>query len=276
MAVDHAHRQELSINQATVPSWGASQALEGAARAGYGGAGLWRYRVQEEGPARLAKLAHHLGVEITTLCRGGWFLAPGRNEREARREDNHRAVDEAAEVGARVLVLVCGPPPGRDLAGARHAVADAVAELALYAGQAGVLLAVEPLHPLYCGDRSVIVTLVQALEVSVAAGSGHVGVALDSYHLWWDPELERGIAAAAGRILAVQLADWLAPPPDLLAGRGILGDGLIDLRGFCRSVRAAGYDGLFEVEIFNRNVWETDPADVLELLAARYNEHVAG
>jgi len=270
-----AARRELSMNQATVPRWRASEVIEGCARAGYAGVGLWRDRVQEEGPAKLARLARQAGVQVTSLCRGGFFLAPAPEEAKARMDDNRRAVDEAAMLGAPVLALVCGPAPDRDLAGARKAVAAAIAELASYAAPAGVALGIEPLHPLYCGDRSVVVTLAQALSIARSTGTGRTGVVLDSYHLWWDPDLESDIAAAQDDILLVQLADWLAPPPDPLNGRGMLGDGCIDLRGFCRSVRSAGYAGPLEVEIFNPDVWALEPARALEVVARRYEEHVA-
>ncbi|MHB1497203.1 MAG: sugar phosphate isomerase/epimerase family protein [Acidimicrobiales bacterium] len=273
MNPDWSARRDLSINQATVPRWSASEVIEGCARAGYAGVGLWRDRVQAEGPGLLAKRARTLGVEVTSLCRGGFFLAPTTEGTKARIEDNLRAVDEAAELGAAVLALVCGPAPGRDLAGARQAVAAAIAELAAYAATAGIALGIEPLHPLYCGDRSVVVTLPQALHMARCAGKGTVGLVLDSYHLWWDPELERNISQAASAVLLVQLADWLAPPPDPLNGRGMLGDGCIDLRAFCRTVRSAGYAGKFEVEIFNPEVWALDPADTLEVVALRYEEH---
>jgi sugar phosphate isomerase/epimerase len=261
--------RRLAVNQATVPRWGTEELIEGAARAGYGAVGLWRDRLADCGTDRARDAARAAGIAISSLCRGGWFCAPDAAGRRARMEDNFRAVDEAAELGALTLVLVCGPAASNDLEAGRREVAEAIAELAGYAAPRGVELAVEPMHPLYCGDRSVIVTLAQALEHGV-------GVIVDSYHVWWDPQLEASIAASAGRILGFQLADWLAPPPDPLNGRGMLGDGTIDLRRMRRLVDAAGYDGPIEVEIFNPSVWELDPAETLDLIAARYREHVAG
>jgi len=262
------------MNQATVPRWSAMEVIEGCARAGYLGVGLWRDRIQEDGVVRIAKYAARLEIEITSLCRGGWFLAPDATARRAREEDNRRAVNEAAELGAHMLVLVVGPANDRDLETARRSVGEAICELASYAMTRGVSLAIEPMHPLYCGDRSVVVTLAQALRMAELTRSDGVGVVLDSYHLWWDPDLEQSIANATGSILGVQLADWLAPPPDPLNGRGMLGDGSIDLRRFCELVRAAGYDGPVEVEIFNPEIWALDPAEILELVAERYLANV--
>lgn len=275
MTATSSARQALSINQATVPRWSALEVLEGCASAGYQGVGLWRDRVHEDGVINVAKRAARLGIAVTSLCRGGWFLVPEPTVRSPRETDNRQAVDEAAELGAQTLVIVSGPGADRDLEGARRAVSEAIAELASYASLCGVTLAIEPMHPLYCGDRSVVVTLGQALQMARLARPAEVGVVLDSYHIWWDPELERRINDAAGSILAVQLADWLAPPPDPLNGRGMFGDGTIDLRRFCHLSRGAGYEGLFEVEIFNPKIWALDPTETLELIAERYAAQVA-
>ncbi len=264
----------LAMNQATIPRWSTAEAIEGCARAGYGAIGLWRERLAPDGPGRLGARAHTAGVAISSLCRGGWFCAPDDASRRRRAADNRRAVDEAAELGAAMLVLVCGPAVTKDLAAGRREVADALAELAAYARPAGVPLAVEPMHPMYCGDRSVVVTLPQALALARSTPGG-VGVVLDSYHLWWDPDLEAATAAATGAVLGVQLADWLAPPPHPLEGRGMLGDGTIELRRFLRLADATGYGGPVEVEIFNPTVWDADPEETLAVVARRFAEHVA-
>jgi sugar phosphate isomerase/epimerase len=267
--------ERLAMNQATVPRWSAAEAIEGCARAGYVAVGLWRDRVNESSPARLARTAEAAGVQISSLCRGGWFCAADAAGRRARMEDNFRAVEEAAALGAGSLVLVCGPAPGKDLKAGRLQVAESIAELAEFAAGAQVPLAIEPMHPLYCGDRSVVVTLAQALNLARSTPGAGVGVMIDSYHLWWDPEIEAGLAVAGDRVFGVQLADWIAPPPDPLNGRGMLGDGTIDLRAFCASVDATGYRGPVEVEIFNPDVWALEPAQTLQLVAERYLEHVA-
>jgi sugar phosphate isomerase/epimerase len=261
--------RRLSMNHATVPRWSVEELLEGCARAGYGGAGLWRHRLSDCSTARAAALASRLGIEISSLCRAGWFLVTEDGGLVDRRADNHCAIEEAAELGASVLVVVCGPAPDRNLEAARNGVSEALAELAEYATAFGVTLGIEPMHPIYCGDRSVVVTLRQALALANSAGPG-VGVVLDSYHLWWDPELACSVAEAEGSIKGVQLADWLAPPPDPLNGRGMLGDGRIDLAGFVRLIESVGYSGAIEVEIFNPEVWSLDPAEALQIISERY------
>ncbi|MHB1599605.1 MAG: sugar phosphate isomerase/epimerase family protein [Acidimicrobiales bacterium] len=265
----------LAMNQATIPRWSTAEAIEGCTRAGYGAIGLWRDRLEPDGATRAGKLARAAGLAISSLCRGGWFCAPDAAGRRERAADNRRAVDEATELGAAMLVLVCGPAATKDLGAGRREVSDAIAELAEYARPAGVPLAVEPMHPMYCGDRSVVVTLPQALRIARSVVEGGVGVVLDSYHLWWDPDLTASIASAAGNVLGVQLADWLAPPPHPLEGRGMLGDGTIELRRFLELADTTGYTGPVEVEIFNREVWQADPTETLAVVARRYAEHVA-
>jgi sugar phosphate isomerase/epimerase len=259
--------RRLSLNQASVPGWNVTQAADGCARAGLGWIGLWRERVAECGLTAAARAVRDAGLGVSGLLRGGWFCT-------GTRADNRRAVAEAAALGARTLVLVCGPAPDRDLDRARRQVHDALAELAPFAREHGVSLGIEPLHPTYCGDRSVVVTLAQALAMAKAAGPG-VGVVIDVYHVWWDPAVWDGIAAARGRIQGFHVNDWLVPTPDMLNGRGLMGDGVIELRRFRQAVDAAGYDGPIEVEIFNPEFWALPPAEALDRIAARYIAHVA-
>jgi sugar phosphate isomerase/epimerase len=214
------------------------------------------------------------GLGVSSLCRGGWFGAQDQAGLDARMEDNRRAVDEAAALGAACLVLVCGPAPDRDLERGRQIVGEGIAELVPYAAAHGVRLAIEPLHPMYCGDRSVVVTLGQALAMAVQAGPD-VGVAIDTYHVWWDPDVWAGIGATGGRIMGFHVNDWLVPTPDMLNGRGLMGDGVIELRRLRRAVDAAGYQGPIEVEIFNRELWSLPPDEALGLIAERYLAHVA-
>jgi sugar phosphate isomerase/epimerase len=264
-----ASLERLSLNQATIPSWSVAQAAEGCARAGVGWLGLWRHRVAEVGLEASARALGDAGVRASSLCRGGWFLAAEAGGPADRRSDNRRAVEEAAALGAPVLVLVCGPAPDRDLVGARARIGEAVAELSEHAQACGVRLGVEPLHPMYCGDRSVIVTLAQA--ASLARTAGHeAGVVVDTYHVWWDPDLAAQIAAAGDLILGYHLADWLVPTPDMLNGRGLPGDGLIDFGHINRLVAAAGYRGPVEVEIFNPKVWAMPGHETLRRVVERY------
>ena len=220
--------------------------------AGYAAVGLWRDRVSESGAANLVRRAR--------VCRRRDFLAvPGRLVLRGRRGGpqgpdggQFSAVEEAATLGAMALVLVCGPAMSKDLPAGRRQVGEAIAELAEFVAQSRVPLAIEPMHPVYCADRSVVVTLDQALRLASSAPAGQVGVMIDSYHVWWDPELDTALSGAArDRVLGLQLADWIAPPPDPLNGRGMLGEGSIDLRGFCRAIDTTGYRGPIEVEIFN-------------------------
>ncbi|WP_097901789.1 sugar phosphate isomerase/epimerase family protein, partial [Streptomyces sp. b94] len=193
-------------------------------------------------------------------------------------DDNRAAIDEAAALSTDTLVLVSGglPPGSRDLHGARERVADALAELAPYAAECGVRLAIEPLHPMFASDRCVVSTLGQALDLAERFPAEQVGVVVDTYHLWWDDRAPADIAraGAGGRIHAFQLADWITPlPAGVLLGRGQLGDGSVDFRAFRSAVESAGYDGPIEVEIFNEALWAREGAEVLAEVAERYVRH---
>lgn len=261
----------LSLNQATTQRWTLREAVDGCRRAGIPWIGPWRDKVADLGGAEAsARLIRNAGLRVSSLCRGGFFPAATPNERRERIDDNRRAIDEAAELGTDVLVLVCGPAPDRDIDAARQMVEDGIAAVIPYATERGVRLAIEPLHPMFAGDRSVVVTLAQANGLVERLDSPQVGVAVDVYHVWWDPEVYAQIARAAGRILGFHISDWLAPPPDVLLGRGMMGDGVIQLRRLRAAVEAADYSGPIEVEIFNQQIWDTPGDQVLACMRERY------
>ncbi|WP_419995212.1 sugar phosphate isomerase/epimerase family protein [Streptomyces boninensis] len=268
----------LSLNQETIKQWSLPELAKGCVDAGVRGVGLWRAPVQEYGPEAAGQLLRDAGLTVTSLCRGGFFTASDAGERAAALEDNRRALDEAAAVGTDTLVLVSGglPEGSRDLHGARERIADALAELAPYAVERGVRLAIEPLHPMYASDRCVVSTLAQALDLAERFPAAAVGVVVDTYHLWWDDTIAAQIARAGegGRIAAFQLADWVTPLPEgVLLGRGQIGDGSVDFRWFRERVEAAGYAGWTEVEIFNPKLWERDGGEVLREIVERYGTH---
>jgi len=265
-------RSSLAINTATVKSWSLEQAIEGCARAGITAIAPWRDIVQQCGVARAAKLIRAGGLTVTCLCRGGMFTATDEAARRAALEDNRRAVDEAAAIGARCLVLVAGglPPGSKDLAGAHGQVRDGIAALRPYARSAGVPLAIEPLHPMTAADRACVNTLAHANDLCDELGEG-VGIAIDVYHVWWDRDLPRQIARSRGRILSYHVCDWLVPTRDLVFDRGMPGDGIIDLRRLRAMVEDAGYRGHCDVEIFSvQNWWKRDPDEVLRICSERH------
>ena len=266
----------LSLNTATVSKqWNLRQMIEGCARHGISGISPWRDKLAELGVTEAARLIREHGLTVTGLCRGGMFPAADDAGRRAAIEDNRRAIEDAATLGAQCLVLVVGgmPAGSRDLAAARGMVRDGIAAVLEQARQYRVPLAIEPLHPMYCADRACINTLDQALDVCDELGAG-VGVAVDVYHVWWDPNLRRAITRAGReRVLAFHLCDWLVPTTDLLLDRGMMGDGVIDLPLIRSWVEAAGYSGLHEVEIFSAaNWWRRDADEVLEVIKQRHRD----
>lgn len=269
-----AELSRLSLNQITTKGWPIPELVSACARLGVGWVGLWREPVAETGVERTRETLAEHGIAVSSLCRGGFFAAASEQERRERAADNRAAVDEAVALGTDVLCLVCGGLGGVGLDQARRHVEDGIAELAPYAADQGVRLAIEPLHPMFCADRSVIVTLDQALDIAERFPAEQVGVMVDTFHIWWDPDVYRAVRRATGRILSFQVCDWLDPLPDVLLGRGMMGDGPIELRRLRQAVDDAGYTGPIEVEIFNADVWARPGVEVLEQTIDRYLAHV--
>ena len=266
------NRDLLAINSATVKAWSLEQLVEGCVRTGISAIAPWRDIVQAYGVERAGKLIRAQGLTVTCYCRAGMFPAADEAGRRATLDDNRRAVDEAAGVGARCLVLIAGglPKGSKDIAGAHAQVREGIAALLPYARAAGVPLAIEPLHPMYAADRACVNTLAHANDLCDQLGEG-LGIVYDVYHLWWDPDLPRQTTRAAGRILTYHVCDWLVPTRDLLLDRGMPGDGVIDLRGIRAMVEATGYARHCDVEIFSaQNWWTREPAEVLRICLERH------
>ncbi len=282
----------LSINTATVrrqrgKDWPLLDILDACAERGIRAVAPWRDQVAASGlSATAAKLKAH-GLELSGYCRGGMFTYTDAASRQAVRDDNRRALDEACTLGAPCLVLVVGGLPGalagkaahRDIAAAREQVNEGIAALLHDARERAMPLAIEPLHPMYAADRACINTLEQALDVCDLLDpqrSGALGVAVDVYHVWWDPKLLAMIERAGReRLLAFHVCDWLTPTTDLLEDRGMMGDGVIDIPRIRAAVEAQGFAGYSEVEIFSsRNWWQRDGAEVLDTCTQRHRRCV--
>jgi len=265
----------LSINLATVRmQWNMREAAEACLRHGITAICPWRDQIAAIGLDEAVRVVKDNGLRLTGVCRGGFFPAPTEALRQAAIEDNLRAVDEAAALGADCLVLVVGglPEGSKDIVAARQMVTDGIAAILPHARACGVPLAIEPLHPIYAADRACVNTLGQALDIADVLGEG-VGAAIDVYHVWWDPDLRGQLmrAGAAGQILAHHICDWLVPTRDPLNDRGMMGDGAIDLKSIRAWFEEAGFHGPQEVEIFSaENWWKRDGDEVLRTCIERY------
>jgi sugar phosphate isomerase/epimerase len=277
----------LSLNTATVRRQGdLLQIVDACARHGIGAIDPWRDQVAATGLDRAVRAVRDSGLELSGYCRGGMFPSDAAHRIEMR-DDNRRAVDEASALGAPCLVLVVGGLPqysrpgsaaSKDIGAARAQVEDAIAEMLDYARTAQMPLAIEPLHPAYAADRACVNTTRQALDICDRLDPGRtgaLGVALDVYHVWWDPELPAQIARAGkDRLLAFHVCDWLVPTRDLLNDRGMMGDGVIDIRSVRSLVEAQGFAGYAEVEIFSDAWWAKSIDEVLRTCIARHRSVV--
>jgi len=251
--------------------------IDAVAAAGFGAIAPWRRELEERSPAKIGRQIRDAGLKVSGYCRSTYIPAATQEQFRANIDDNRRAVDQAAELEAACFVMVVGglPKGSKDLADARTQLQEGTGMLLEHARKTGVPLALEPLHPMYCADRSCLSTLEQALDlcdVLDASRTGLLGVAVDVYHVWWDPKLEAGIAraAAAGRLLAFHACDWLVPTHDMLLDRGMMGDGVIDLPRIRAWMEGSGYTGPVEVEIFSQdNWWKRTRGETLAVCAER-------
>ncbi|MDE5439971.1 TIM barrel protein [Bradyrhizobium sp. CSA207] len=273
----------LSLNTATVRKQGdLVEIIDACARQGIRAIDPWRDQVAAVGLERAVRAVREAGLELSGYCRGGMFTSDAARRGEVR-DDNRRCVDEAKALGAPCIVLVVGGLPqysrpgsetSKDIAGARTQVEEALADMLDYARQAKLPLAIEPLHPAYAADRACVNTTKQALDICDRLDpdrTGMLGVALDVYHIWWDPELMGQITRAGkDRLLAFHVCDWLVPTRDILNDRGMMGDGVIDIKSVRAAVEAQGFAGYSEIEIFSNDWWGKPMDEVLRICIARH------
>ncbi|MFI7582092.1 TIM barrel protein [Kocuria kalidii] len=281
---------QLSLNTGTTRNLTLQQAVDATARAGLGHIGVWRDRVAEAGLENAAGMISQAGLQVSSLCRGGFLTAADEAGRRAALESNRAAIREARALGTSELIMVVGGLPAaahvlggegdradKDVVAARGRVAERLAELVPYALEHGVRLVLEALHPMYAADRAVLSTLEQALDLAAPHPVDAVGVVVDTFHVWWDPGLESQIARAGaeGRLAAYQVCDFNLPiAADALLSRGMMGDGVIDFATIGRWVAAAGYTGPVEVEIFNQEIFDQDPDVTLAVMKERWESVV--
>ena len=266
---------KLAIHTITNKPWSTEQCIDHYSRAGVGGITFWRYSFEGRSPATVGLQARAAGLEVVSVARGGFFPATTAAGLQQAIDENRKAIDETAEVGAPTLVLVCGAIPGQALKESRQQIQDGIAELLPYAAERNVILAIEPLHPMYADDRSAVNTMAQASDICEALNSHpNIGIACDVYHTWWDSELEREItrAGAFGNFSAYHICDWKTPTTYFLNDRGLMGEGCIDIREIGEWVEDSGFNGHHEVEIFSNHYWSMDQGDYLKSILDAYRK----
>lgn len=265
----------LCIHTITTKPWSIEEATVRYSVAGVRGVTVWRQWLEGREPAKVGRDLRAAGLDVVSLCRGGFFPASDAVGRAAALDDNRRAIAEAHAIGAPLIVLVCGAVAGQPLEESRKQIADGIAAVADEARAAGVKLGIEPLHPMYADNRSAINTLRQANDMCDQLALSNVGVVVDVYHLWWDPDLRSQIerSGQTGRLLAFHVCDWRTPTVDMLNDRGLMGEGCIPIRQIRSWVEEAGFRGFIEVEIFSNRLWATDQARFLDQIKQAYLDH---
>jgi sugar phosphate isomerase/epimerase len=267
---------QLCIHTITTKPWSIEDAAKNFSRAGVKGITVWRDALDGRDVRKTGEMLRDEGLDIVSLCRGGFFPAVEKEKRAAAIADNKKAIDAAAELGTTLVVLVCGAEPRQALAESRKQIQEGIEEVLPHAKAAGVRLAIEPLHPMYADTRSAVNTMAQANEMAEAIHSPWVGVAVDVYHLWWDPALEQEIKRCGrnDNLLAFHVCDWNVPTTDFLLDRGLMGEGCIPIPRIRSWVEDAGFKGFYEVEIFSTKFWKEDQSQFLEKIIRAYREKV--
>lgn len=271
----HSDLSRLCIHSITTKPWGIEEAAKNFSAAGIKGITVWRDALEGRNIRQTGKMLREHDLSVVSLCRGGFFPNKHITKRKLAIDDNRKAIEEAAELGTSMLVLVCGADPAQSLEESRKQVQDGIAAVIPDASAAGVKLTIEPLHPMYADSRSAINTLAQANDMAEALNSPFVGVAVDVYHLWWDPFLEREIKRCGenGNLMAFHICDWKLPTTDLLLDRGLMGEGCIPVNQIRGWVETAGFNGFNEVEIFSNAYWKEDQSDFLKKIVKAYQGH---
>lgn len=267
--------KRLCLHTITTKPWSTEECIRKYADANVGGITFWRYNLDGREPSAVGRQARDAGLEIVSLCRGGFFPGATALERQQSIDDNRRCIEQAQALGAPLIVLVCGAVPGQPLEESRKQITDGISAILPDAEAADVRLGIEPLHPMYADDRSAVNTMRQANDICDALGSSPmVGIAADVYHIWWDPELEHQIkvTAALERFFAFHICDWKTPTTDMLNDRGLMGEGCIPIRQISDWVDAAGFQGLREVEIFSNRFWAMNQDDWLTKIKDAYKK----
>lgn len=274
-AVSIKNLSRLCIHTITTKSWTVEEAAENYAWAGVKGISVWRQYLEGRHIASTGNMLRDHGLDVVSLVRGGFFPSTEAANRQAAIEDNRKAIEEAAALGAPMLVLVCGADSGQSLGQSRAQIREGIEALLPHAEEYNVRLAIEPLHPMYADTRSAINTLAQANEMAESIGSEYLGIAVDVYHLWWDPGLERQIARCGqqGNLFGFHICDWMNPTTDLLNDRGLMGEGCIPIKQIRAWVEKAGFKGYNEVEIFSNRHWAGDQNNFLQKITEAYINH---
>ena len=263
---------KLCIHTITTRDWRLETAVEKYLERGIKGISVWRNYIESKDLKKVRSLFEDNQMHVASLVRGGFFTGLIQSERDKKVEENKIAIEEAASIGAEMVVLVCGATPGQTLQVSRNQIRDGIEQILPLAENLNIKLAIEPLHPMYADTRSAINTMNQANTIAESFKSEYVGVAVDVYHVWWDENLREEVirCGSQNNLFAFHLCDWRNPTRDMLNDRTIMGEGVIQIQKMINLVKEAGFNGYNEVEIFSEQHWLEDQDAFLDRIVKAY------
>ena len=276
MASPTTDLSKLCIHTITTKPWAIEEAAKEFSASGVHGITVWRDALEGRSIKETGNMLRKHNLEVVSLCRGGFFPSTDKKKRQQAIDDNRKAIDEASALGTSLVVLVCGSDPGQPLEESRKHIIEGIDAVLQHAGDAKVRLAIEPLHPMYADSRSAVNTLKQANDMAISINSQWVGVAVDVYHLWWDPDLQQQIYRCGenNKLFAFHVCDWNVPTTDFLFDRGLMGEGCIPIKQIRSWIEEAGFNGFNEVEIFSNKFWKEDQSEFLKKIIKAYQTSV--
>ncbi len=266
---------KLAIHTITTKPWDIETAVKKYSEQGIKNITIWRQYLEGRDIDLVGRMIKDKGMNIISLCRGGFFPHPQLSKREEAIAENENAIHQANALNAPMIVLVCGSHPDQALDESRQQIVEGIERILPLAERLNVRLGIEPLHPMYADSRSAINTIKQANDICQEITSNYLGVVIDVYHLWWDPQLPEEIdrCGKLDKIFAFHISDWITPTVDLLNDRGLMGDGCIPIRKIKNRVEEAGFTGTHEVEIFSNKYWQIDQDKFLQMIIRSYGDH---
>ena len=247
----------LSLNQMTTPRWCLEEDLENYRERGLRAIGLNWQKFDDDAVSADVDRIRRSGLEVSTLGWCGGFTGAGGLTYPDAMLDARRKLRIARQIRAGALVVIPGVQFTHIRSHAVRLAMEAVAELCDAAADSTVKIALQPMDALFGKNWSFLNRLEETLEILERVNCPSAQFCFGTYHLWKEPRLLEVLPQIVHRIAVVQLSDWREPPRSE-NDRELPGDGVIPLKEIVTTLEQSGYRGLYEVEVWSRDLWQLD------------------